>query len=348
MVPLCIFPLAEREWWWWWGVFFFFLLTQTQTQTKNKTHTCGMNAGFEVVNERNGKRCFIAIDARTDELQVMPFLRTTLMMTGARVAKQLRHSRVRVRKGYRGTKMARRVHVMEVLRKLGGDPSMSGVTAKFAKTAETYLRGMHSHRGWPCLQLGGDPQGPSASAKGPLVDVILHDRLWEEKFGAACMFAPCEGDSCRSSINPLCHRTTPDRLRQLCPSCAKKTPCLRNSRRTRRRALVWLHHFGPIAQGPCAAGCPEVLQFVRPWQQGHVQSSADGGKAELRNLRPVCGSCNLRQGTEHMEAFARREHGTLPNRKRGGASGTLHAEMLYDCMLRGHDPRPSVDHLIRT
>lgn len=298
-----------------------------------------MDDGFAVQNAKNGRSCHVAYDRRTDELQLMPMLRTCLMMTCARVQALVRRERVKVRSGFRRTKLARRGDVVRLLRRLQRDESIQGASAAHARQLAQFLKGRPG-KGARLVVGGGTAKPTRKRPRDPesTADVILQDRLWDAKVGRHTLFYPCEGEGCSATINPLCLHASQDRELLLCRDCSREQKCLRSTRRPKGRVMVWLSRFGAAPSGPCSAGCGERLHFVRPWQQGHVEAASKGGEVML----PICGQCNLRQGTEHMAPFAAREHQTKIPSDEDSEERRRYAEMLYDCMIRGHDPRPTL------
>jgi hypothetical protein len=68
---------------------------------------------------------------------------------------------------------------------------------------------------------------------------------------------------------------------------------------------VWDHYIGKkYGIGPCYC-CKRDLDS-KDFECGHVQAEARGGKTNLRNLRPICGTCNRSMGTENMHKFMNR------------------------------------------
>jgi hypothetical protein len=71
------------------------------------------------------------------------------------------------------------------------------------------------------------------------------------------------------------------------------------------RGEAWKAHFGSSTEGSCYC-CRKELDIFDDWHAGHIVPSARGGPDTADNLRPLCGSCNLAMGTEHMDAFKAR------------------------------------------
>ena len=71
------------------------------------------------------------------------------------------------------------------------------------------------------------------------------------------------------------------------------------------RADVWENAFGASTQGKCHC-CNCDLNCLGSWHAGHIIASCNGGSDTADNLRPICASCNLSMGSEHMDAFKAR------------------------------------------
>jgi 5-methylcytosine-specific restriction endonuclease McrA len=71
------------------------------------------------------------------------------------------------------------------------------------------------------------------------------------------------------------------------------------------RGEAWKAQFGTSTEGSCYC-CRKGLDIFDDWHAGHIVSHASGGTDTAANLRPVCASCNLSMGTEHMDAFKAR------------------------------------------
>lgn len=71
--------------------------------------------------------------------------------------------------------------------------------------------------------------------------------------------------------------------------------------------------YGNVQQFECFMGCGAILTIDTPQilHRGHVIAHVNGGVDSVANLKPVCRTCNLFQGTEHMYAFMKM-HGRRP------------------------------------
>lgn len=64
------------------------------------------------------------------------------------------------------------------------------------------------------------------------------------------------------------------------------------------RFLTWREFIGTNMYGRCWC-CNDEISYDN-WHAGHVIPSSKGGPDTVDNLRPVCSSCNLSMGNEHM------------------------------------------------
>jgi hypothetical protein len=66
---------------------------------------------------------------------------------------------------------------------------------------------------------------------------------------------------------------------------------------------IWEKRNGKdtLSNGKCYV-CEEHLNF-KNMQCGHIVSYYDGGKTELSNLEPICGSCNQSMGTTNLNKY---------------------------------------------
>ena len=71
------------------------------------------------------------------------------------------------------------------------------------------------------------------------------------------------------------------------------------------RGEAWKAQFGSSTEGSCYC-CRKELDIFDDWHAGHIVPAARGGPDTADNLRPLCGSCNLAMGTEHMDLFKAR------------------------------------------
>jgi hypothetical protein len=92
------------------------------------------------------------------------------------------------------------------------------------------------------------------------------------------------------------------------PSKSVKDVIDKRSRKTipkKIRAQVWTNTFGSSTHGVCHC-CNSTINCLDSWHAGHIVASANGGSDTAENLRPICVSCNLSMGSEHMDSFKTR------------------------------------------
>lgn len=69
------------------------------------------------------------------------------------------------------------------------------------------------------------------------------------------------------------------------------------------RILVWNAHIGEeIGKAKCL--CCKLTDITQmKFHVGHIIAEKYGGKLEVKNLKPICGSCNSSMGTRNMNDF---------------------------------------------
>lgn len=71
------------------------------------------------------------------------------------------------------------------------------------------------------------------------------------------------------------------------------------------RKAVWHTYIG-VEKGCTMCPCCKIQKISQlEFDCGHVVAEATGGATNLRNLRPVCHTCNLSMGTKNMFDFAK-------------------------------------------
>lgn len=63
---------------------------------------------------------------------------------------------------------------------------------------------------------------------------------------------------------------------------------------------VWVHWFGDDVEAKCPCGTTITEDDNHC---GHIEARARGGKTAVRNLRPICGSCNMRMKTQNLNDY---------------------------------------------
>jgi 5-methylcytosine-specific restriction endonuclease McrA len=73
------------------------------------------------------------------------------------------------------------------------------------------------------------------------------------------------------------------------------------------REDVWIEYIGNSMVGKCYVCRRPILH--NHFEAGHIVSRANGGSDEIKNLRPICGSCNRSMGTRGMKEYAKKYYG---------------------------------------
>ena len=69
------------------------------------------------------------------------------------------------------------------------------------------------------------------------------------------------------------------------------------------RNNVWNKYIGEsVAISQCYTGCGSEIKMFN-FECGHIVAKTNGGKYDIDNLRPICGTCNKSMGTMHMKDF---------------------------------------------
>lgn len=69
------------------------------------------------------------------------------------------------------------------------------------------------------------------------------------------------------------------------------------------RGGVWTKYNGKIFEAPCYV-CQNMID-VQNYEAGHVISENNGGKTELKNLRPICRPCNNSMHSKNMDEYVK-------------------------------------------
>lgn len=67
------------------------------------------------------------------------------------------------------------------------------------------------------------------------------------------------------------------------------------------RQMTWRKYIGNTMDGNCWC-CDEIISFEK-WQAGQIIPASKGGPDTVKNLRPLCHSCNLSMGASNMGDF---------------------------------------------
>lgn len=78
------------------------------------------------------------------------------------------------------------------------------------------------------------------------------------------------------------------------------------------RKAVWEEHFGNRKTGKCYV-CGRAIQHDN-FHCAHKKAAANGGSIRKSNLVPTCMACNLKMGTQNLEAYKRKNHPSKPDK----------------------------------
>jgi hypothetical protein len=76
------------------------------------------------------------------------------------------------------------------------------------------------------------------------------------------------------------------------------------------REAIWRKSYGSSLDGICTM-CKQNLISVFRFHCAHVLAVVKGGTNDIDNLAPICDSCNLSMGDEHMHIFKTRSERAL-------------------------------------
>jgi HNH endonuclease len=84
---------------------------------------------------------------------------------------------------------------------------------------------------------------------------------------------------------------------------------------------IWSTHMGNVLKSKCYA-CLISDIAATSYHAGHIESEAKGGEITVRNIRPICQSCNSSMGTNHMFEW-------LKDQNMKGWNNALKTENMY-------------------
>lgn len=84
------------------------------------------------------------------------------------------------------------------------------------------------------------------------------------------------------------------------------------------------------AQGEdiCKCFCCDIVIYESGWHCGHILPKSLGGSPHIHNLRPLCSTCNLKMGNNHMYDYMIQHQ--LPGKKH------IQQSPLYDFFKQKH------------
>ena len=71
------------------------------------------------------------------------------------------------------------------------------------------------------------------------------------------------------------------------------------------RDQVWTTYVGKQFQTKCMCCSFETIDVFH-FECGHIVPESKGGSTELSNLRPICRTCNLSMGNQHLQDFQKK------------------------------------------
>ena len=69
------------------------------------------------------------------------------------------------------------------------------------------------------------------------------------------------------------------------------------------RKQVWKSYNKEESSALCFCCKLNKIDYMDPWECGHVISEYNGGSLNIDNLRPICSSCNKSMGTQNMNTY---------------------------------------------
>ena len=69
------------------------------------------------------------------------------------------------------------------------------------------------------------------------------------------------------------------------------------------RQAVWNTYIGESIGSYTCYCCENTKITQLNYECGHVISKSNGGKINIKNMRPICSICNKSMGTENLEDF---------------------------------------------
>lgn len=72
---------------------------------------------------------------------------------------------------------------------------------------------------------------------------------------------------------------------------------------------IWSTYMGEYVDGFCVC-CGKTQIGILSFHAGHITAECKGGEISLKNLFPICGTCNLSMGSEDLISYSRRVYPT--------------------------------------
>jgi 5-methylcytosine-specific restriction endonuclease McrA len=72
------------------------------------------------------------------------------------------------------------------------------------------------------------------------------------------------------------------------------------------KTLIWNHWVGCDKAESFCLCCKVTKISIRSFHAGHIIAESKGGDMTVKNLKPICGPCNLSMGSMNMDEFIKK------------------------------------------
>jgi len=72
------------------------------------------------------------------------------------------------------------------------------------------------------------------------------------------------------------------------------------------KTLLWNHWVGCDKAETYCLCCKVTKISIRSFHAGHIIAESKGGDMTVKNLKPICGPCNLSMGSRNMDEFIKK------------------------------------------
>jgi hypothetical protein len=72
------------------------------------------------------------------------------------------------------------------------------------------------------------------------------------------------------------------------------------------KTLIWNYWVSPDKAEAYCLCCKVTKISIRSFHAGHIVAESKGGDMTVKNLKPICGPCNLSMGSMNMEEFIKK------------------------------------------
>jgi 5-methylcytosine-specific restriction endonuclease McrA len=72
------------------------------------------------------------------------------------------------------------------------------------------------------------------------------------------------------------------------------------------KTLIWNHWVGCDKAETFCLCCKVTKISIRSFHAGHIVAESKGGDMTVKNLKPICGPCNLSMGSMNMDEFIKK------------------------------------------